>query len=112
MPTIKSRAFCYKVRQEPFNKDKIDIKLRAKVKEFITVKPTELAKFADTYAKDKTSGRNKAIELCEATAELCLNTFLETGNKSFLDKAQKATEAHEAIKANGNIRIQLIACML
>ena len=82
------------------------------MKEFITAKPADLPKLADTYAKDKTSGRNKALELCEATAELCLNTFLETGNKLFLDKAQKATVAYEALKANGNIRVQLIACML
>jgi DNA polymerase III gamma/tau subunit len=112
LPTIRSRAFCYKLKQEPFNKDKIDIKLRAKVKEFISAKPADLAKLAKTYGDDKKSGRVKALELCQATTELCLNTFLETGNKVFLDKARRAAEAHENIKANGNVKIQLIACML
>lgn len=112
LPTIKSRAFCYKMRQEPFDKDKINIKLRAKVKEYISAKPEEFLKFTEAYTKDKKSGRNKAIELCEATTELCFNTFLETGNKAFLEKAQRASEACEALKANGNIRVQLIAAML
>jgi len=112
LPTIKSRAFCYKLKQEPFDKDKIDIKLRSKVKEFISAKPEDLSKLAKAYNDDKKAGRLKALELCEATTELCLNTFLETGNKAFLDKAERAAAAHDAIKANGNIRIQLIACML
>lgn len=112
IPTIKSRAFCYKLRQEPFDKDKIDIKLRAKVKEYISAKPTDLPKIAKSIADDKKAARQKALELCEATVELCFNSFLETGNKVFLEKAQKAAEAHEAIKANGNIKLQLTACML
>ena len=112
IPTVKSRAFCYKLKQEPFDKDKIDIKLRAQVKEFISAKPADLAKFAKTIADDKKAARAKALEVCQATVELCLNSFLETGNKVFLDKAQRAAEAHKNIKANGNIKIQLIACML
>lgn len=112
LQTIKSRAFCYVHNKVPFDPEKIDIKLRAKVKELIQAQPNDLKDIIEPYTKDKKAGRTKAIEFTRTAAELCLESYYKTGNKLFLEKAQKAANACQAIIENGNIRIQFIANML
>jgi len=112
LQTIKSRAFCYVLNTPPFNPETIDIKMRAKVKELIQAQPKDLKDIIEPFAKDKKAGRSKAIEFTRCAAQLCLESYYKTGNKVFLEKAQKAAAACQAITENGNIRIQFIANML
>ncbi len=112
LQTIKSRAFCYVLNTPPFNPESIDIKMRAKVKELIQAQPKDLKDIIDPYTKDKKTGRLKAIEFTRCASQLCLESYYKNGNKIFLDKAQKAAAACQAITENGNIRIQFIANML
>ena len=112
LQTIKSRAFCYIHNKTKFDPEKVDIKLRAKVKELIQAQPKDLKDIIEPFVKDKKTGRIKAIEFTRCAAELCLESYYKTGNKLFLEKAQKAADACEAISENGNIRIQFIANML
>lgn len=113
LQTIKSRAFCYIHNKAPFNPEKIDIKIRAKVKELIQAQPKDLQAIIEPYVKDKKAGRIKTLEFLHCAAQLCLESYYKTGNKLFLDKAQKVTNAYHAINDyNGNVRIQFIANML
>lgn len=113
LQTIKSRAFCYIHNKAPFNPEKIDIKIRAKVKELIQAQPKDLQAIIEPYVKDKKAGRIKTLEFLHCAAQLCLESYYKTGNKLFLDKAQKATSAYHAINDyTGNVRIQFIANML
>lgn len=112
LQTIRSRAFCYVQNKTPFDPEKIDIKMRAKVKELIQAQPKDLKDIIDPYAKDTKTGRIKAIEFTRCASQLCLESYYKTGNKLFLEKAQKAAAACEAITESGNIRIQFIANML
>lgn len=112
LPTIKSRAFCYVQNKTPFNPESIDIKTRAKVKELIQAQPKDLKGIIDPLTKDSKTGRIKTLEFLQCAAELCLESYYKTGNKLFLDKAQKAANAYQAINESGNIRIQFIANML
>lgn len=113
LQTIKSRAFCYIHNKAPFNPEKIDIKIRAKVKELIQAQPKDLQAIIEPYVKDKKAGRIKTLEFLHCAAQLCLESYYKTGNKLFLDKAQKATNAYHAINDyTGNVRIQFIANML
>lgn len=86
--------------------------MRAKVKELIQAKPKDLKNIIEPYTKDKKTGRLKAIEFMRCAARLCLESYYKTGNKLFLEKAQKAAAACQAITESGNIRIQFIANML
>ncbi len=112
LQTIKSRAFRFIQNKIKFDPDSIDIKLRAKVKDLIQAKPKDLKDIIDPIIKDKKTARIKAIEFTRCAAELCLESYYKTGNKLFLEKAQKAANACQAITENGNIRIQFIANML
>lgn len=112
LQTIKSRAFCYVLNMPPFNPETIDIKMRAKVKELIQAQPKDLKDIIEPFVKDKKAGRSKAIEFTRCAAQLCLESYYKTDNKVFLEKAQKAAAACQAITENGNIRIQFIANML
>ena len=113
LQTIKSRAFCYVHNKAPFNPEKIDIKIRAKVKELIQAQPKDLQAIIEPYVKDKKAGRIKTLEFLHCAAQLCLESYYKTSNKLFLDKAQKATNAYHAINDYaGNVRIQFIANML
>jgi DNA polymerase III delta prime subunit len=112
LQTIKSRAFCYVHNKIAFDPENIDAKTRAKVRELIQAKPKDLKAIIDPLTKDKKTARIKAIEFTRCAAELCLDSYYKTGNKLFLEKAQKAANACQAITENGNIRIQFIANML
>ena len=113
LQTIKSRAFCYIYNKAPLNPEKIDIKIRAKVKELIQAQPKDLQAIIEPYVKDKKAGRIKTLEFLHCAAQLCLESYYKTGNKLFLDKAQKVTNVYHAINDyNGNVRIQFIANML
>lgn len=112
LQTIKSRAFCYIKNNTPFDPNSIDIKLRAKVKELIQAQPKDLKDIIEPFVKDKKTGRIKAIEFLRCASQLCLESYYKTGNKLFLEKAEKTAAACQAITENGNIRIQFIANML
>lgn len=113
LQTIKSRAFCYVHNKTQFDPEKIDIKTRAKVKELIQAQPKDLKNIIEPFIKDKKAGRIKTLEFLNYAAQLCLESYYKTGNKLFLDKAQKASNAYQAINDyNGNVRIQFIANML
>ncbi|MBP5656223.1 hypothetical protein J6X15_01410 [Candidatus Saccharibacteria bacterium] len=114
LPTIKSRAQNYYVVPETqiTAAPNIDPELLKTAKEYITCTPKSLPKFCDKIAKDKTDARSKAIAVVDAAIQLVYKSYFVTGQSKYLDRLDNLLKTSEALKANGHIKLQLIAGML
>ncbi len=114
MPTVKSRAHCYYLASTSKISDKpdIDSKILALAKSYISATPQQLPKLAADIAKDKQDARSKAIAVVDASIQLLFKSYFVTGNNAYLTKLDKLMATSEALKGNGNIKLQLVAGML
>lgn len=72
---------------------------------------TSLVSFADKIAKSKPagSGRQKALDMLDAAITLLYKSYFATSNPQFLKKLEDLLATEEAIRQNGNVKLQLIA---
>ncbi len=112
LQTIKSRAqnFYIKTDENPINS--LSDEEKSQAKQYISATAASLAKAIEPIIKDKKDARSKALKLVENSILLCNQSYLMTGNKQFLILLEKLDKTYDALKANGNIRLQLIANML
>ena len=114
LQTIKSRAHIYYL--PPENKTnappQIDPEIMKLAKQYIACKPKELAAFCDKIAKDKKDARAKAIKIVDAAIQILYKTYFITGKSAYLSKLDSLLNAADALRASGNIRLQLAAGML
>ena len=114
LPTVLSRAHCYylphvsKISDAP----DIDPDILALAKRYISATPQQLPKIASDIAKDKNDARAKSINVVDAAIQLLYKSYFLTGNPSFLNKLDNLLKTQEALKANGHIKLQLVANML
>ena len=114
LPTIRSRAFCYKIK----SKNKItdppitDPDMLKLAKRYVSAKGADLVAIANEVTKSKRNTRDKAVDLVNTSIELMYKSYFATGNEQFLTKLEKLLKAHEGLQANGNIKLQLVANML
>jgi len=114
LPTIKSRAQCYFIADKNKIADppKMSEADKNAAREFISADQKNLVAIADKIAKLKEGKRETALKLVENAIELTYKSYFITGNEKLLTKLEKLNKTHEALSANGNIRLQLVANML
>ncbi|MBR1801856.1 hypothetical protein IJ768_01345 [Candidatus Saccharibacteria bacterium] len=115
LPTIRSRAYIYarksKNRLETppeAEKDVFDTAKRllvADTKGIIDISE-ELQKRKDT---EKSPRRDFALKVLETTIELAEKSYFKTKNEAFTRKINGLIVAHQNIKGNGIIRLQIVA---
>ena len=114
LPTIKSRAqnyYCPKLVDVNAAPD-IEPETLDLAKRYISAKPAELPKIAATITKSKSDARAKALNVIDAAIQLTYKSYFITGNQQFLVKLDKLLNVHNAIAANGHIKLHLVADML
>lgn len=112
LQTIKSRAQNYYIKVDENPIDSLNDEDKAKAKQYISATAANIAKVIEPIVKDKKEPRQKALKLVENSILLCNQSYLMTGNKQFLTLLTKLDKTYDALKANGNIRLQLIANMV
>lgn len=114
LPTILSRAHCFRIPSHNHIADapEIDPEILKLAKDYIAMTPnTSLVSFADKIAKSKPagSGRQKALDMLDAAITLLYKSYFATSNTQFLKKLENLLATEEAIRQNGNVKLQLIA---
>lgn len=114
LPTIKSRAHNYYLASSAKITDKpeIDADIMELAKKYISATSAQLPKLATDIAKDKTDARAKAIRVVDAAIQLLYKSYFATGNEKFLQKLDNLLAVSESLRANGHIKLQLVAGML
>lgn len=111
LPTVLSRAHNYylphisKISDAP----NIDPDILTLAKKYIAATPQQLPKIATEIAKDKHDARAKALGVVDAAIQLLYKSYFLTGNSAFLTKLDGLLQAQTALKANGHIKLQLVA---
>ena len=114
LPTVKSRAHNYYLKDSTKLADKPDIdpKIYELAKKYISATPQQLPKLATDIAKDKTDARAKAIAVVDAAVQLVYKSYFATGNPKLLNKLNNLIATGEALRQNGHIKLHLVAGML
>ena len=112
--SILSRAHCFRIPSHNHIADapEIDPEILKLAKDYIAMTPsTSLVAFADKIAKSKPagSGRQKALDMLDAAITLLYKSYFATSNPQFLKKLENLLATEEAIRQNGNVKLQLIA---
>lgn len=111
LPTVLSRAHNYylphisKISDAP----NIDADILTLAKKYIAATPRQLPKIATEIAKDKHDARAKALSVVDAAIQLLYKSYFLTDNSAFLTKLDGLLQAQAALKANGHIKLQLVA---
>lgn len=114
LPTIHSRAHHYSLRQSisleaPPQANPKQLEL---AKQLIAATPTGLPTIINQITKDKTNSRQKTLEIIDISIQLLYKSYFKTGDKKWLLKLPRFMSAHQAIAANGHIKLQLAAALL
>lgn len=117
LPTILSRAHCFRIIDNNHINDapNIDPEILNLAKTYISLTPgSQLVSFADKIAKTKPSprARQKALAMLDAAIILLYKSYFKTNNPAFLKKLEALLSTEEAIRQNGNIKLQLVAGVL
>ena len=112
IPTVHSRAFLFIINRENFNPSNYDKAIFEEAKAYLAAKPEQLDEIANKISKDKDDSRAHALLMLETAIELALASYTKTSQKAFAQKIEKLLNAYQAIKASGNVRLQLVANML
>lgn len=114
LPTIRSRASIYIIK-EHFSYNEAP-KARTKdlelAKSLLIANDKQLISLSEKLAKSKDSPRQKTLEILNLCIELAYKSFFKTSDEKWLRKLNQLTKAYENIKANGHIRLQLIAQLM
>jgi hypothetical protein len=110
LPTVRSRAHNFTIKSNPKinSPPECDAKLINLAKQYISATPRQLAPLSQTLSKDRT----EALQMLDVAIELLYKSYFKTGNPKFLDKLTNLLKAHDNIKNNGHIRLQLVAAMI
>lgn len=111
LPTILSRSQIFFLREQNPLKKRPDTteEILSIAKKFIMPLPSnELVNLANTIHKKKDS-RLYALEVLSVAIELAYKSYFATKKPQFLTKIPNFIKAHDSIKANGNVQLQLIA---
>ncbi len=114
LPTIRSRAHCFRLESHKHITDapEIDPEILDLAKTYISLDASSVASFADKIAKTKPNtqrARQKALEILDAAIVLLYKSYFKTNNAQFLKKLESLLKTEEAIRQNGNLKLQLIA---
>lgn len=115
LPTIRSRSLIY----APMRKNALDSPKMAEKDIFETAKRLLVAKNDEIYTiaeelhkkKDskEISKRDFTLKVLETTIDLAEKSYFKTKNEAFTKKINGLILAHDAIKKNGIIRLQIVA---
>lgn len=113
IPTVRSRAQIYRLKTKTQISDapEIDPKILALAKEYLSCTPQQLPSFAKKLTKDSKIARDKTTQVVDAAITLMYKSYFATGNQKFLDKLERLLQLQQTI-TNGNLKLQLVACML
>jgi|GEM_PF-284635 len=112
LQTIRSRAKIFQpVVQNKLSSEVVaPEKVKMMAKKMLSVRPTELLSLAESLAKEKEETRRENTLLVISTAiEIAYKSYFKTGNQAFLKKIEKLTAAYDGIRANGNLKLQIVA---
>lgn len=112
LPTILSRAKLYILREE--NKvaapPKADPETLNQAKKLLTAAKRDLPNLADELTKKRT--REEVLATVDTAIELAYKSYFATGKPIFLKKIPNLLKLHENLKANGNLKLHIVADML
>lgn len=113
LPTVLSRAAVYFLRSTaPLDADiKADAKVKDAAKKLITAKPQDLPALAEELHKKK-DNRKYTLEVLAVAIEMLYKSYYKTDKMVFINKLPKFLKTYEAIAANGNIKLQLVAGLM
>ena len=114
LPTIRSRANIYTIKSHlNFNEaPKANTKDLELAKSLLIANDKQLISLSEKLAKSKKSPRQRTLKILDLCIELAYKSFFKTSDKKWLKKLNKLTKAYENIKANGHIRLQLVAQLM
>ncbi len=114
LPTIRSRANIYTIKDHfNFNEaPKANDKDLALAKSILIANEKQLISLSEKLAKSKDTPRQKTLKILDLCIELAYKSFFKTSDKKWLKKLDQLTKAYENIKANGHIRLQLVAQLI
>lgn len=109
LPTIISRAQVYVLKTKDTLSSKIDVTedIKTLAKQLIVAKNRELPKLAVQISGKK--DRNYALEVVGTAVDMLYKTFFLTGDTKFLPRLEKLITLYENIKANGHIKLHIVA---
>ena len=109
LPTVISRAQVYVLKTNNQNTKNIEVdeEIKDLAKKLIVARGRELVQIANQIASKK--DRNLVLEIVGIAIELLYKTFFLTGDTKFLPRLEKLIKLYENIKANGHIKLHLIA---
>ncbi len=113
LPTIRSRAAIYRLK----NQLAIDAAPQAKkselelAKQILTASPKETISIAEKISKGG-DARTHSLRILQLCIELAYKSYFKTGNQLLLQKITKLLATHQAIEANGNIKLQFVANLI
>ncbi len=111
LSTILSRAALYFWRDG----EKFDLQIKASEKEkelakqLIAASGADLVDIAEKLAKKKDGVREKTLQTLGLAIEIMEKSYFITGKKTFLDKLSRLLAAYDGVKANGNVKLQIVA---
>ena len=113
LPTILSRAGIYILREkgDKFREIGADEKTKEMAKKMMTCGVRELVSFADEIIKKKEGARERAMKITEVAIEMSYKTYVLTKKEVFLEKIPKLIELYENLEKNGNVKLQIVACL-
>lgn len=111
LPTILSRAFLFTPRIiKPLEqKPPVDDDTLSLAKRLLASTPEQLPALADEIAKIKPDARKKALLITSTAIELAYKSYFSTKNPRFLQKIPKLLELHQNLKANGLLKLHIVA---
>ncbi len=115
LPTIRSRAFCYYLPNSNHIVDapEADEKTIALAKSYLSASTNTIYPIAEKISKlSKDHAKDAALEVISVAIDLMYKSYFKTANEAYLTKLQHLLAVEKGIKANGNLKLQLVANML
>ncbi len=109
LPTVVSRAQVYVLKTKDTLSSQIDASedVKSLAKQLIVAKNKDLPKLANQISGKK--DRNYALEVVGTAIDMLYKTFFLTNDTKFLPRLEKLLKLYENIKANGHIKLHIVA---
>lgn len=114
LPTIRSRSEIFILKKLNVLDEGIDAdeKIKTFAKRLIAAKEKDYIDIMTEITKKKDNVREYALQILGTAIEMSYKSYFKTENQIFLKKIPKFIKAYENIKANGHIKLHLVADML
>ncbi len=111
LPTILSRANLYFWRDGRKFSLGIDASEKAKAvaKRLVSAGGADLVQVAEEITKKKAGVREYTLSVLELAIEMMEKSYFLTGKEMFLNKLVKLLKAYDGLRANGNLKLQIVA---